>query len=118
MDVVDLKNTLSPKDQELLWTDLIKRHCFRGNDTMMVLEKFYCDNWDAYPVNTLIKRKKQEWGKDWNGHGTLAYHVIKYLIKQGYEPNTKKSKNLDEINLFKATRGFFSGFAGNICIFV
>jgi len=43
LEVVPIIDKSNNPDGEAIWTDMINHHLFKGNDTMMIFERFYSD---------------------------------------------------------------------------
>jgi hypothetical protein len=90
--VISLRNVLNKEEYDTFWTALIDHHCFRGNDTMMVLERFYYSK-ENYPSDRLLTKNDfnidydefHKFCEDIYSSSLVGYHVMRAVLKENHQ---------------------------------
>jgi hypothetical protein len=78
IDVVRIIDRRAPGGDEV-WMDMIDHHCFRGNDTMMIFERFWsqCATYDELLNDRMDDGAPYPWSP-------FTAFITKYLEDNGY----------------------------------
>lgn len=106
--VTDLRNLLSTDEYDKFWAELVDHHCMNGNDSMMVLERFYYSKSHFVRDRDMTKEDFDLPYNDFNkfsggaySSSLVGYHVVREVLKNGY----KLCNDSDRLSVIKGFDG-------------
>lgn len=88
--LTDLRDVLDPAEYQEMWDELIGHHCFRGNDSMMVLERFYFskeyfDDLKQLKRSSFMVKPKNFVKSSLYSNYLVGFYVVREILKKKYK---------------------------------